>query len=308
MQQARSRIEKLEEEIGQKKEGEKKLQEQVRLLMNYLRDLERLDYKPVKRTQAEQIGKAADREEKAKTVERLEAFDAKEQNEIQKTCVILTADMDRLSDEINDCQERLKKLEKRVLPYPEYAQKLKEMVEKEFVRKGISSSVYFLSELLEITDMKWSNAIEGYLNTQKFYLVVEPEYYPAALEVYDKNRKNIHTAGIINSRKLPMEKEAEQDSLAYVVKSDNRYARAYANYILGRVKRCTDVCELEQYSIAITPQCMLYQGYVVRHLHPRDYENPFIGQYAYRTQIENFKKEIAEKTRRRSELRQEIPL
>ncbi|MCI8947020.1 MAG: cell division protein MukB, partial [Lachnospiraceae bacterium] len=127
-------------------------------------------------------------------------------------------------------------------------------------------------------------------------------------EVYDKNRKNIHTAGIINSRKLPMEKEAEQDSLAYVVKSDNRYARAYANYILGRVKRCTDVCELEQYSIAITPQCMLYQGYVVRHLHPRDYENPFIGQYAYRTQIENVKKEIAEKTRRRSELRQEIQL
>ena len=308
LQQARSRIEKLEEEIGQKKEGEKKLQEQVRLLMNYLRDLERLDYKPVKRTQAEQIGKAADREEKSKTVERLEAFDAKEQNEIQKTCVILTADMDRLSDEINDCQERLKKLEKRVLPYPEYAQKLKEMVEKEFVRKGISSSVYFLSELLEITDMKWSNAIEGYLNTQKFYLVVEPEYYHAALEVYDKNRKNIHTAGIINSRKLPMEQEAEPDSLAYVVKSDNRYAKAYANYILGRVKRCTDVHELERHSIAMTPECMLYQGYVVRHLNPRDYENPFIGQYAYRTQIENVRKEIEEKTRRRSELRQEIQL
>ncbi len=308
LQQARSRIEKLEEEIGQKKEGEKKLQEQVRLLMNYLRDLERLDYKPVKRTQAEQIGKAADREEKAKTVERLEAFDAKEQNEIQKTCVILTADMDRLSDEINDCQERLKKLEKRVLPYPEYAQKLKEMVEKEFVRKGISSSVYFLSELLEITDMKWSNAIEGYLNTQKFYLVVEPEYYPAALEVYDKNRKNIHTAGIINSRKLPAGQEAEPDSLAYVVKSDNRYAKAYANYILGRVKRCTDVHELERHSIAMTPECMLYQGYVVRHLNPRDYENPFIGQYAYRTQIENVRKEIEEKTRRRSKLRQEIQL
>ena len=308
LQQAKSRIEKLEEEIRRKKADEKKLQEQVRLLMNYLRDLERLDYKPVKRTQAEQIGEAADREEKAKTVEKLEAFAAKEQNEIQKTWALLTTDMDRLSGEINECQERLKKLEKRVLPYPEYARKLKEMVEKEFARRGISSPVYFLSELLEITDVKWSNAIEGYLNTQKFYLVVEPEYYHVALEVYDKNRKNIHTAGIINSRKLPMEQEAEQDSLAYVVKSDNRYAKAYANYILGRVKRCLDVHELEQHSIAMTPECMLYQGYVVRHLNPRDYENPFIGQYAYRTQIENVKKEIEEKTRRRSELRQEIQL
>ena len=308
LQQARSRIENLEGEIRQKKEGEKKLQEQVRLLINYLRDLERLDYKPVKRTQAEQLGEAADQEEKAKTVERLEAFATKEQNEIQNTWAILTADMKRISGEIDDCQERLKKLEKRVLPYPEYVQKLKEMVEKEFVRKGISSPVYLLSELLEITDVKWSNAIEGYLNTQKFYLVVEPEYYHAALEVYDKNRKNIHTAGIINSRKLPMEQEAEPDSLAYVVKSDNRYAKAYANYVLGRVKRCTDVRELEQHSIAMTPECMLYQGYVVRHLNPRDYENPFIGQYAYRTQIENVKKEIEEKTRRRSGIRQEIQL
>lgn len=308
LQQARSRIQRLEEEIRQKKTDEKKLQEQVRLLMNYLRDLERLDYKPVKRTQAEQIGEAADQEEKAKTVEKLEAFAAREQNEIQKTGTILSIDYDRLSEEIDDCQERLKKLEKRVLPYPEYARKLKEIVEKEFVRRGIHSTVYFLSELLEITDVKWSNAIEGYLNTQKFYLVVEPEYYPVALEVYDKNRKNIHTAGIINSRKLPTEQEAEQDSLAYVVKSDNRYAKSYANYILGRVKRCLDVRELEQHSIAMTPECMLYQGYVVRHLNPRDYENPFIGQYAYRTQIENVKKEIEEKARKRSELRQEIQL
>lgn len=308
LQQAKSRIEKLEEEIRRKKADEKKLQEQVCLLMNYLRDLERLDYKPVKRTQAEQIGEAADREEKAKTVEKLEAFAAKEQNEIQKNWAILTTDMERISEEINDCQELLKKLEKRVLPYPEYARKLKEMVEKEFVRRGIPSPVYFLSELLEITDVKWSNAIEGYLGTQKFYLVVEPEYYHVALEVYDKNRKNIHTAGIINSRKLPTKQEAEQDSLAYVVKSDNRYARAYANYILGRVKRCLDVHGLEQHSIAMTPECMLYQGYVVRHLNPRDYENPFIGQYAYRTQIENVKKEIEEKTRRRSGLRQEILL
>ena len=308
LQQAKSRIEKLEEEICRKKADEKQLQEQVRLLMNYLRDLERLDYKPVKRSQAEHIGEAADQEEKAKTVEKLEAFASKEQNEIQKTWAILTIDMDRISGEINDCQERLKKLEKRVLPYPEYARKLKEMVEKEFVRRGIHSPVYFLSELLEITDVKWSNAIEGYFGTQKFYLVVEPEYYHVALEVYDKNRKNIHTAGIINSRKLPTGQEAEQDSLAYVVKSDNRYARAYANYILGRVKRCADVHELEQHSIAMTPGCMLYQGYVVRHLNPRDYENPFIGQYAYRTQIENVKKEIEEKTRRRSELRQEIQL
>lgn len=305
LEKARSRIIELQEDIKQKKADEKKLQEQVRFLKNYLSDLAKLNYKPVNRMEAEQIGIAGEREDKSKTVEKLEAFAGKEQTEIQEAWAMLTTDVRKLSEEIEECQERLKNLEKRMLPYPEYARKLKDMVEKEFARRGIHSSVYFLAELLEITDDKWNNAIEGYLGTQKFYLVVEPAHYNIALEVYDKNRKSIHTAGIINSRKLPMEKEAPQDSLAYVVKSENRYAKAYANYLLGRVKRCTDIHELEQHSIAITPECMLYQGYVVRHLNPRDYENPFIGQYAYRIQIGNVKKEIEDKTQNRKNLREE---
>ena len=136
-----------------------------------------------------------------------------------------------------------------------------------------------MSELLEITDHTWNNAIEGYLNTQKFYLVVEPEYYVVALEVYDRNRKQIHTAGIINTRKIPTGHEPDQDSLAAVVKAENRYAKAYADYILGRVKRCADVHELEEHAIAMTPDCMLYQGYVVRHLNPQGLRESF-----YRTE------------------------
>ena len=103
-----------------------------------------------------------------------------------------------------------------------------------------------------------------------------------------------------------MAKETDHQSLAYVVKSENRYAKAYVNYILGRVTRCESVRELENFPIAITPECMLYQGYVVRHINPKDYENPFIGQNAYRVQIENVKKEIEEKTGQRKELREKI--
>lgn len=148
--------------------------------------------------------------------------------------------------------------------------------------------------------------MEGYFHTQKFYLVVEPEYYDVALEVYDKKRSRIHTAGIINSKKLPLDGEVEPQSLAYVVKSENRYARAYANYILGRVMRCDRVEELGNYPVSITPECMLYQGYVVRHINPKHYENPFIGQNAYRVQIENVRKEIEDMTGQRSLLREKV--
>lgn len=320
LEQAQRHIETLQQSIADKKEDSKKLGEQIRYVTNYLSDLVKLDCRPLTRREAELLGEAAERNGeaaqsgkavsggKAQIVERLETFVRIEQRKLQEKGVMLKAEMEQVSGEIEDCQERLKNLEKRVLPYPEYARKLKELVEKEFARRGIHSSVYYLSELLEITDATWNNAIEGYLHTQKFYLVVEPEYYHTALEVYDRNRRNIHTAGIINTRKIPATQEVEQDSLAYVVKSENRYAKAYANYILGRVKRCTDVHELEQHSIAMTSDCMLYQGYVVRHLNPRDYENPFIGQYAYRVQIGNVKRQIEEKTQKRSGLREQVRL
>ena len=256
--------------------------------------------------EAERLGREADRDEKAAIIEKLEAFQETQYEEIQAERARLGEDMRRLSEAIDACQQRLKNLEKRLLPYPEYAARLKAAVEHEFKKRGIGSPVYFLSELLEIEDIKWSNAVEGYLHTQKFYLVVEPDYYDVALEVYDRNRRNIHTAGIINSKKLPMAKETDHQSLAYVVKSENRYAKAYVNYILGRVTRCESVRELENFPIAITPECMLYQGYVVRHINPEYYENPFIGQNAYRVQIENVKKEIGEKTGQRKELREKI--
>lgn len=314
-EQAQRRIDELKRDIDGKNEDNKKLAFQIRCLMNYLNDLTKLEYRPVTRREAELLGKAGESEGgaaadggKAQIVERLETFARKEQIELQEKGVLLKAEMKQVSDEIEECQGRLKNLEKRVLPYPEYARKLKELVEKEFARRGIRSTVYFLSELLEITDHTWNNAIEGYLNTQKFYLVVEPEYYVVALEVYDRNRKQIHTAGIINTRKIPTGHEPDQDSLAAVVKSENRYAKAYADYILGRVKRCADVHELEEHAIAMTPDCMLYQGYVVRHLNPRDYENPFIGQNAYRVQIGNVRRQIEEKVQKRSSLREQISI
>lgn len=314
-EQAQRRIDELKRDIDGKNDDNKKLAFQIRCLINYLSDLAKLEYRPVTRREAELLGRVGESDgrsaaggSKAQIVERLGTFARKEQIELQEKGVLLKAEMKQVSDEIEECQERLKNLEKRVLPYPEYARKLKELVEKEFVRRGIRSTVYFLSELLEITDHTWNNAIEGYLNTQKFYLVVEPEYYVVALEVYDRNRKQIHTAGIINTRKIPTGQEPEQDSLAAVVKSENRYAKAYADYILGRVKRCANVHELEQHSIAMTSDCMLYQGYVVRHLNPRDYENPFIGQNAYRVQIGNVRRQIEEKVQKRSSLREQISI
>ena len=241
---------------------------------------------------------------KAAVIEKMQEFQRKELEEIRNRDADNRFTMGQLNQEIEELQNIQRSLEKQQLIYPENVECLKKMIEKEYERRQIHSPVYFLSELLEITDMQWQNAVEGYLNNQKFYLVVEPEYYSVALEVYDRNRKQIHSAGIIHTRKLPLVQECGNQTLAYVVASENRYAKAYVNYVLGRVIRCENVNELENYDIAITRECMLYQGYVVRHLNPRSYQNPFIGQHAYRTQLVNVKRQLVEKSRIRAGLRE----
>jgi uncharacterized protein YPO0396 len=190
---------------------------------------------------------------------------------------------------------KIKNLNQKAFSFPTNTQLLKEAIEKEFIRQDISTKVWVVSELLEVTDPLWQNAVEAYFNNRKFNIIVEPEYFDKALQVYNKMRDTVHSVGLVNTKKLKFEYEINTASLAYIVNSKNRYAKAYANYILGRVIRCDEIKELENHKIAITPQCMVYQGYVVRNLDKNTYKDPFIGAGAFEIQIKNAKAELEQK-------------
>ncbi|MDE7334168.1 MAG: AAA family ATPase [Lachnospiraceae bacterium] len=308
IEDAKRRIQQLQGDISEQNEQEKELNEQIKKLKQYSQCVSIIQYIMLTNSEMSLLASEEDIKQKSKVVEKIEEFQGNQLEQIRKAHMGLQYNMEQLSGTINELQGRLKELEKRKLNFPEQTVVLKDAIEKEFARRNIHSKVYILAELLEITDDKWVNAVEGYFNKQKFYLIVEPQYYDVALEVYERNCRQIHTAGIINTKKIPMADEVNNRSLAYVVKSENRYAKAYANYLLGRVARCENVNELENHDIAITPQCMLYQGYVVRHINPAYYKEPYIGQNAYRTQIVNVRELLKEKSVERSTLREEIRL
>lgn len=312
IEDAKRRIGQLEDDISKLEKQEQELNGQIKRLKQYFQCVSKIQEKVqcliLTNSEMSLLTSEEDIKEKSRIIETIEDFQKNQLEKIRNMHMKLQYQMNELNDTINDLQGRLKELEKRKLSFPEQTVALKEAIEKEFEKRGIHSTVYILAELLEITDEKWVNAVEGYFNKQKFYLIVEPDYYDVALEVYDRKRKQIHTAGIINTKRIPHADEVNNNSLAYVVKSENRYAKAYANYLLGRVVRCETVQELENHDIAITPQCMLYQGYVVRHINPANYREPYIGQNAYRTQIVNARRLLEEKSTERSALRDEIRL
>ncbi|MDE6678059.1 MAG: hypothetical protein K2K02_03365, partial [Ruminococcus sp.] len=197
--------------------------------------------------------------------------------------------LSRLSDEIRS-------LERNKITYDKNVSVLKTAIETEFDKLGISSTVHILADLLEISDTKWQNAVEGYLNTQRFHIIVEPAYYDIAVQVYDRYKAKVHTVAVVNTAKLKTEVIPEENTLACIVKSQNRYAFAYICQILGKTVMCSDVSELKNYHSAITQDCMLYQGNALRKINSANYSMPYIGKYALQQQLKLKKAEYAQKS------------
>lgn len=192
--------------------------------------------------------------------------------------------------EYSEKKEQLKKevdgLKKNQMSYPSNTVKLQKLIADELASRRIDSEVRVFADLLEVIDPEWQDAVEGYLNTQRFNLIVNPDVYDIAAEVYDRHKSEIHTVALVNTGALDLSSSTDDASLAAVIRSENRYALAYAREILNRVIRCKDVQELKSHNVSITSECMLYQGKAVRKIKPEVYKIPYIGKYALKKQFE----------------------
>ena len=197
----------------------------------------------------------------------------------------------RKKDEKMELDLRIEKLQKKKLSYPCEVENVLSVISGEFNELGRKSTPRILCELLEITDESWRNAVEGYLNTQRFYILVDPTDFDVALGTFDRLRKEkkMYGVGLINADKLDEYDVAPPDSLATVVTSKNKYARRYINMVLGKVVKCDSYADLKKHSIAITRECMRYQNHVASAIRPSIFENPYIGQSAVRVQLEKAK-------------------
>ena len=197
----------------------------------------------------------------------------------------------RLTEKENSLRElngRIRQLEERKLDYRPEVLLLESKIREQLRSLGRSGDVRILCEQLEIVREPWRNAVEGYLNTQRFYLITEPEDFEIALSVYDqlRSRRMAYGVGLINTAKLAEYDEAPAGSLAECVSSANIWARRYANMVLGKVHCCDSYEDLKNHATAITRHCMKYQNHVASAIRPEIYNKPYIGSGAYKVQLE----------------------
>lgn len=183
----------------------------------------------------------------------------------------------------------IKSLEGRQMRYNPNVTSLRDSINEAFARNGIDSEVSILAEKLEISDLSWGDAIENYLGSQRFYLLVEPQYYDFALDVFNdiKSKKQVFGVGLINTKKMPAFDTCDDNSLASLLTSTNKYAKRYINMVCGNIICAKDIHDLENYSRSITKDSVIYNNYTVRQLNINT-DKPFIGRDAIKKQMPKY--------------------
>jgi len=199
---------------------------------------------------------------------------------------------------LKETLSRLEDLKKGIKPYDAKLTELRQLLLTELAKKaGRPVAVSILADELEVGNETWKKAVEAYLHTQKFNLLVEPGFFQDAIELYDrfKTEKSLYDIGLVDIEKIMALKSLPSSgSLAEEVESDSPQALAYARYLLGRVMKCDQIRDLRQFDTAITPGCMLYKGYVARQLHPNRWQNPFIGRRSIQEQIASYEIQVSQ--------------
>ena len=224
---------------------------------------------------------------------------------MQRGALLLEQEQTAAATRQEELRAEIEGLKRRQRKYRPEMTRLKELLEQRLAGR---SGVYVLCEELEILDEEWRDTLEGYLNTQRFDLLVDESVFREALHIYETEKKQRHFdgVGLVNTE---AEKkylgEREHNSLASLLQAKNPLAQARVDHLLGTVMQAADEQEMITYRSAATKSCMSYKGLVARQIPRRFYEIPYIGAGAIERQLEIRQRELEEVQQRLAVLAEE---
>jgi uncharacterized protein YPO0396 len=194
-----------------------------------------------------------------------------------------------LQDRIDQIDSNLKRMDQGLSPIERGTRDLIDQLRSH----GIEAEP--LCDLVEIRDDKWRMAAEAVLGRSREALIVEPGRAVRALEIYREGGEySFQHAEVINTTKTDSTRPAEKGSLAQIISTENRHARAFLNYRLGRLMMVETMDRMVAAENAITPDRMMQGGRTVRRLPKPEYLK--LGratQAQMRQQLENERKDLA---------------
>ena len=143
-----------------------------------------------------------------------------------------------------------------------------------------AATVATYCDLVDITEPRWTRAIEAFIYNQKFNFFVDNQYYEEASKLLSRicREYGFYSVSIIDAEKLISKGfKANSGSVAEIIQTDHQGARAYTNFLLGRMKRCETFGEARAFGNGLLPNCTGYKNYASFYLNQRKAEVSFIG-------------------------------
>ncbi len=206
------------------------------------------------------------------------------------------SELRELRRKMKKAQEELNQLKAGNKAYPRELEQARDILRSRLYQEtGKRVKVEILADLLDIRDEAWRNAVEGYLGYNKLSLIVEPKYAGAAMKLYQEmDREKYNRVAVVDTERVSADRhQAAAGSLAEEIKSQDASARAYVDFLLGKVMKCGSVEELREYRIGITKDCVSYHNYRIQHINPSLYTtSAYIGKSSVSQRISLLKKRL----------------
>lgn len=203
----------------------------------------------------------------------------------------IRTDIGNLSSQAKVLEDKIKNLEAGVMCYPKEATFVRDKINGELEEQSKKADAKLLCELLYMIDDSWQDAVESYLSTQRFNIIVAPENYLIAKKVFISLGDKVKGIGLIDTRKIGDIQYGEEgvSFLGDKVESENIYAKRYARFVMRDVVCCDSADTLEQYGKSVTKDRLRFQNFCLQRMGRKEH---FIGVDAIEKQLRSAKKEL----------------
>ena len=227
---------------------------------------------------------------------------------VEKLHVELLVQSNDLQKKIEDLETRIRQLEKGQFVYPDKdrANVVKNAINQAFVTQGLDPDAKVLCELLYMNDASWQDCVEACMGYRRFDVLVSPEHYPAAKQVFESLGENVGRVSLLDSRALHRDRHkamADGNVLASKVSSENLLARVYVGELLGNIVCCDDSSELENHPHSATRDLLRHYPYRLARLRKQE---RYIGLDARKRQLEDAKKQHRQMVKQAKEITDRI--
>lgn len=157
---------------------------------------------------------------------------------------------------------------------------IKEALETSLKARHSDAYVHIYCDLVDVNDPEWTMALEAVLFNQKFNFFVNPRYYVEAnrllKELADSNHY-YHVALVDTERLLQNDIKANDDSIAKLIDTEDKGARAYTDYLLGRIKKCKTFEEARLSGSGLLSDCTGYRSFATWYVNKANAKVFFLG-------------------------------